>query len=746
MAYPTTTEHHKNYPFTSIMASPYSGDPTGVVDCTAGIEAIKANQSNIGTIFIPRGTFLIATNLTIPSGMTLEFAAGASFSISAGVTLTLPGTIIAPDGQICFSGAGVLSLGTTFPTADTTKILQPGTWSVTANTTIPSNVVLRPRNGAILSVATGVTLTINGALEAGPYQIFSCTGTGAVALANKVILADWFGVSPDATAANNATYLTAAMASVGQNCTVIFGKAKEYPLDPVTIATYGLILTGQGRFGGGTKLTYASGTDSLFTVNANACSIKNLYLYGPGAAPGNGDIAINIADNKWQGKYTGLYIQNFDIGIKDDGYQNNISDTQIYNFGTYGINYVNCSSAFINNSTLSNDVAGSTKAIYVTTSVADLHIYNSVIGTCDYGVDFRGIILDISGCHFEGPVSYDVFTNASTNIVKVSGSRLAGILRAASSSGKGSRFELSNNYFTAPSITDNAGSKWFMTNNNGLNPSHFSTGLGQQYWLSDEAFETSVTWDPANLTSATGETNSSITLGGASLGDLILFANGADLQDCLAWAWVQAANTINARVYNGTAGAVDIASASWKFYLIPKNKSRYSATFNPADIATSAVSATDFAVPGVVLGDFAFASFSLDTQGLFLSAAVTAADTVTVTIFNGTGGNINLASGTIYIYTIPANRARQTSVWDPADLVDTTGETKTFSAPGIVTGYYAMVAPGVDVTDLVFSASYRSASTVEVRLQNETGGNVNLGSSSWAIIALSSDEIRGMFP
>ena len=82
-AYPTTTEHHKLYPYTSIMASPYSGDPTGVLDCAAAIESIKANQSNLGTIYIPRGTFKIATNLTIPVGMSLEFATGASFNISA---------------------------------------------------------------------------------------------------------------------------------------------------------------------------------------------------------------------------------------------------------------------------------------------------------------------------------------------------------------------------------------------------------------------------------------------------------------------------------------------------------------------------------------------------------------------------------------------------------------------------------------------------------------------------------------
>ena len=212
-AYPTTTEHHKLYPYTSIMASPYSGDPTGVIDCAAAIESIKANQSNLGTIYIPAGTFRIGTNLTIPAGMTLNFAAAAYFSIDAGIILTLPGPIVAPDGQNCFIGSGVLSLGTTFPVTSTTKILQPGTWVVTTNTAIPANIVLRPRKGAILAISTGVTLTINGELESNPYQIFSCTGTGKVLFAAGAVKAyhpEWWATNTTPGTTDMSTAILAA--------------------------------------------------------------------------------------------------------------------------------------------------------------------------------------------------------------------------------------------------------------------------------------------------------------------------------------------------------------------------------------------------------------------------------------------------------------------------------------------------------------------------------------------------------
>jgi hypothetical protein len=52
-------------------------------------------------------------------------------------------------------------------------------------------------------------------------------------------------------------------------------------------------------------------------------------------------------------------------------------------------------------------------------------------------------------------------------------------------------------------------------------------------------------------------------------------------------------------------------------------------------------------VTGARLGDIAECSFSLSTQGIMFTAAVTASNTVTVSLFNKTGGAIDLASGTL---------------------------------------------------------------------------------------------------
>ena len=80
---------------------------------------------------------------------------------------------------------------------------------------------------------------------------------------------------------------------------------------------------------------------------------------------------------------------------------------------------------------------------------------------------------------------------------------------------------------------------------------------------------------------------------------------------------------------------------------------RGSATYDPASLADGAGATTTVTVTGAALGDSAEAAFSLSTQGIILSAQVTAANTVTVRFQNETGGTIDLASGTLYATVRP---------------------------------------------------------------------------------------------
>ncbi len=77
-----------------------------------------------------------------------------------------------------------------------------------------------------------------------------------------------------------------------------------------------------------------------------------------------------------------------------------------------------------------------------------------------------------------------------------------------------------------------------------------------------------------------------------------------------------------------------------------------SATWDPGGILDGNEEAQEVTVPGAALGDFAFASFSLDVADLVLDAHVTAANTVTAVLANNTGGTVNLASGTLRVVVV----------------------------------------------------------------------------------------------
>jgi hypothetical protein len=72
-----------------------------------------------------------------------------------------------------------------------------------------------------------------------------------------------------------------------------------------------------------------------------------------------------------------------------------------------------------------------------------------------------------------------------------------------------------------------------------------------------------------------------------------------------------------------------------------------SATYDPSNLIDGAGETTTVTVTGAALGDYAEASFSLDLQGITVTAWVSAANTVSVRFQNETGGTIDLGSGTL---------------------------------------------------------------------------------------------------
>lgn len=76
-------------------------------------------------------------------------------------------------------------------------------------------------------------------------------------------------------------------------------------------------------------------------------------------------------------------------------------------------------------------------------------------------------------------------------------------------------------------------------------------------------------YDAANLVDAAGVTTTGATVTGAALGDYVIMSCSVDLQGITANAYVSAANTVKTRLQNETGGAIDLASATFRYLVIP---------------------------------------------------------------------------------------------------------------------------------------------------------------------------------
>lgn len=109
--------------------------------------------------------------------------------------------------------------------------------------------------------------------------------------------------------------------------------------------------------------------------------------------------------------------------------------------------------------------------------------------------------------------------------------------------------------------------------------------------------------------------------------------------------WIRSDPTLSANaIWRKTSGLPNQPTVGWTFSpgcLIGQK------TWDPGSIANGAQETTTVTVTGAALGDVATVSFGRDLQGMRLTAYVSTTNTVTVVLANGTGGALDLISGTL---------------------------------------------------------------------------------------------------
>jgi hypothetical protein len=77
------------------------------------------------------------------------------------------------------------------------------------------------------------------------------------------------------------------------------------------------------------------------------------------------------------------------------------------------------------------------------------------------------------------------------------------------------------------------------------------------------------------------------------------------------------------------------------------------------------------------------------------------------------------------------------ATWNPGNLVDGAGETSSsITATGAALGDFVLVSAPYDLQGVTCNGYVDAADSVKVRLQNETGGAVDLASGTWRVRVL----------
>ena len=210
----------------NVKAAGYNAAGDGSADDTAAFTAANAAlvSAGGGTIFVPQGTYRIASNIAFSNLVQLHFDKGAQVAPTTGVTLSNLELIAPPRARI-FSGAGTVTLkagsihlpewwgaarnGTTDDYAAFNQmraslegggggdvLFSTGTYVIGTSITFASSTRLHFAKNSILSMASGKTFALNGELVAPCAQIFA--GAGTFTLTRQIEhLPEWWGAVHD---------------------------------------------------------------------------------------------------------------------------------------------------------------------------------------------------------------------------------------------------------------------------------------------------------------------------------------------------------------------------------------------------------------------------------------------------------------------------------------------------------------------------------------------------------------------
>jgi hypothetical protein len=342
-----------------------------------------------------------------------------------------------------------------------TLVLAPGAWTIAAHCTIPNNVTLRCE-GSLLSVATGVNLTINGGIEAGLTQIFSLTGTGLARFATTTGPADtqgnirevypqWWGFTTAESAANNATAFNACLAAALGAGVDIYIPAGRYDCDEVSWAKVGAGWeSGIKIYGAASGMYEADESSSILDFSGIAGTDVAIHFDNTGPAAGGSLVGLTFENLAIYGPATvgttkGIFIEGDQTAAKLGSLDLEFNKVVVKRFST-GIEIkgsnnwplrvirtfvVGCDIGVHLNNRSTSGLWESSSFSSCTSCVVFSGTSNQTIMSCLFQSSTRGFVVDTTGfdamdinlinCYFESMVDNILLGYDSAGVASVSG-------------------------------------------------------------------------------------------------------------------------------------------------------------------------------------------------------------------------------------------------------------------------------------------------------------------------------------
>ena len=231
---------------TTINVRDYGAIGNGTTDDLAAINSAITGLSGSGDLCFPKGTYRIASNLTMATGIRYVPEQGAMISVDG---IAMSAITKANPGEVTTSSAHGFSNGDKARFKDVGGMVElnystNGGVEYTVTVVSTTKFTIGVNTSAYTTYTSGGysqhILTISGPIDAGLYQIF--TGNGAVSLGTNVEFArpEWFGE----VGASNDDAITFGKAYLSHD--VIKLAAKTYRLSSLDIAKNNVSIYGEG--------------------------------------------------------------------------------------------------------------------------------------------------------------------------------------------------------------------------------------------------------------------------------------------------------------------------------------------------------------------------------------------------------------------------------------------------------------------------------------------------------------------